>query len=331
MRFVNRLRSALTRRVQRAHRRQSFKRFVVANLEPQEIRTRREADTAIIESAHGVVLRTMTPSPPALIGALSSLGIPAGAEFAVWDYIGRHKFPHFDPSKKPSVPARPALDSAQYLHRQHRNTFHDLPPAQTSRLRDAFRLRPGDRVLEAGPYVGFGTVKMSHLVGRKGRVLSAEPIRQNHELLDANLRANGATNARTELSAIGPVDGEMKLTMGRECQANSLVEGVVTGREVPVPVRRIDSLCEENDLLPNFVILTINGAELSAVQASLDFLAGLENLRVIAPGWYSDEHGKVGPRLAHALESIGLSVVVSRDLLIFAYRHQRCADAVRDV
>jgi hypothetical protein len=105
-------------------------------------------------------------------------------------------------------------------------------------------------------------------------------------------------------------------------QRISLVPGVVEAQAVaqPVPARSLESLCRQERLTPTFVILTINGAELMAVEGSAEFLQRCASLRVIAPGWYRDPDGPIGPRLAARLRGLGFSVVSTRDHLVFAYK-----------
>lgn len=64
-------------------------------------------------------------------------------------------------------------------------------------------VQPGDVVLEAGANIGSHTVPLARMAGPQGRVHAFEPQTHVHQLLCANLIANGLTNASTWQSALG--------------------------------------------------------------------------------------------------------------------------------
>ncbi|RYF66067.1 MAG: FkbM family methyltransferase [Comamonadaceae bacterium] len=69
-------------------------------------------------------------------------------------------------------------------------------------------VRPGDVVLEAGANIGSHTVPLAKLAGETGRVHAFEPQGFTHQLLCANLIANGCTNTRPWNVALGAAPGE---------------------------------------------------------------------------------------------------------------------------
>lgn len=296
-------------------------RFVEQNLEGGEIRARIENGLCLIECRDGTKLYCPREDARAVRGAISRVeGVSPGAEAAVLHYLLRYKFPHYDPSTRPGVVGIPGVIARQFfLHRQHYNTFLDLPENQRRGLIERFALRAGEVVLEAGPYLAFGTVGMSRQVGPAGRVISAEPIERNHSMALRNLRSNGITNVSLHRCAVGGIDVTAQILDGGQ-QATSLVSGVVRGGATPCEVLRIETLAEKENATPTFIVLTINGAELAAIEGSRDYLASLGSVRIIAPGWYSDENGKIGPRLVRLLERLGFNVVASPGHLVFAYK-----------
>ena len=70
-------------------------------------------------------------------------------------------------------------------------------------------VQAGEVVLEAGANVGTHTVPLAKLVGTTGRVHAFEPQGFTHQLLCANLIANGCTNTRAWNCAIGAMPGEV--------------------------------------------------------------------------------------------------------------------------
>lgn len=69
----------------------------------------------------------------------------------------------------------------------------------------------GGVCLDVGANVGLHTVAMSRRVGPAGRVFAFEPDPHNFELLEANVRLNGASNVIARQCAIGDADGTRRL------------------------------------------------------------------------------------------------------------------------
>lgn len=296
-------------------------RLVEQNLERGEISARIENDLYLIECCDGTTLSCPREDTVAVRGDLPWMdGVSPGAEAAVLQYLLRYKFPHYDPSNRPQTVGVPSVIARHlFLHKQHHNTFLDLPENERSGLVERFALRPDEVVLEAGPYLGFGTVRMSRQVGPLGRVISAEPIERNRSMVMRNLRSNGIMNVSLHRCAVGGIDGTAHIRDGGR-QANSLVWGVVTGGATPCEVLRIETLAKREKAIPTLIVLTINGAELMAVEGSRDYLSSLRNIRMIVPGWYSDENGTIGPRLVRLLEQLGFSVTATPGHMVFAYK-----------
>ena len=298
-----------------------LRRLIDSNVDPNELTVERHDDGFLLHLEDGTRLLTTSTPEPGFAGALSNkYRLPEGGEIALYDYVLRFKYPHFDPARRPSSPRgwRFALEFA--MHLQHRNTFWSLDPWTRSRLISIFSLQKGDRVFEAGPYLGFGSVGMARLVGEDGRIVSLEAGPDTYQALRQNLEMNELTNVSAHYGGLGAKDGEMLISEQHD-QRISLVEGVVAASSTrSVPTRSIESLCEEEGLAPNFMILTINGAELMAIEGSAGFLSRCEGLRVNVPGWYRDERGPIGPRIAECLQAIGFEVITTRDHLVFAYK-----------
>lgn len=298
-----------------------LKRLIESNVEPGEVTVESDDKGFLLKLADGTNLLSTSTPEPSYHGVLSNkYSLPPGGEIALYDYVLRYKFPHFDPSRRPNSPfgMRFALEFA--MHLQHRNSFWSLDSWTRSRLTSVFALSEGDRVFEAGPYLGFGTLGMSARVGSNGRVVSLEAGPDTYQVMQRNLEMNGVTNASSHYGALGVDDGEMVISEQID-QRISLVDGVVDSASThTMPTRSIQSLCREEGLEPNFIILTINGAELMAIEGSADFLSRCEGLRLNVPGWYRDDKGPIGPRIAVCLKDLGFEVVTTRDYLVFAYK-----------
>jgi FkbM family methyltransferase len=127
-------------------------------------------------------------------------------------------------------------------------------PALGALIRKA--LRPGMTFVDAGANIGYFSVLASGLVGSEGRVVCVEPDGRNVEILRANLRRNGCSNAsvlplaawseRIEVNLMrtssgGALTRVAPATEGDVVQADRL-DDVVRG---PVDFLKVD--CETTD------------------------------------------------------------------------------------
>ena len=133
-----------------------------------------------------------------------------------------------------------------------------------------YQLKPGDVVVEAGAYVGYYTLKMSQEVGPTGRVIAVEPVDENRNIILKNIEANDIQNVTVLPYAIWNEKGTVTFYL-TDRQKNSLLPGLLRGkgkvREVVVPTVTIDSIVAETGIgTPDFVIITVNGVEVQALE-----------------------------------------------------------------
>lgn len=250
---------------------------------------------------------------------MEHLGIPKGFEEVVLAYLTRYKFPHFMPQRKMKPGMIPINWMPYPVHPQHQNTLQELPGKLAGELTEILSLSAGDRVLEIGSFIGFGTVQMSRLVGSRGKVVAVEADDAAFAVLTKNVRQNNLSNAISRNYAIGDNDRDEATFWKSRMQANSLVE-IKGAKPGAVRMRKISSVLNETELIPNFIILTINGFELKALESSRELLNEARPLRVITPGWYKDEQGYYAPRIIKLLKSHNFKVFSTKGMHIFAYK-----------
>jgi FkbM family methyltransferase len=261
--------------------------------------------------------------------AISDSSLPTLRDYKIPDthignllsYIIRYKFPHCMPVTKINTGFFPRTIFPSLLHRQHINTVYELPNNKQEEFKSAFTLRPGDQILEFGPFIGFGTLRMSQLVSPDGHIVSVEADTEAFNILNLNLQHNNIQNVTTLNYAISDVDDDNSLIYKGEQQANSIIKNLIkNGQTAVVKSRTILSIVQQTNFTPNFIILTINGAEYRALYACREFLQNATPLRIITPGWYHDREGKIGPRIVKLLSSLGFNVSYTRGMHIFAYK-----------
>ncbi len=231
------------------------------------------------------------------------------------DIITRFLYPQ-------AIPVAP--DIPQY-HRlafswHHTETIRDmdLTPEDKLILSNRFVLRKEDVVLDVGAYIGYGTMGMSRQVGNKGRVIAFECNPAVLKLLTKNVRDNYLDNITVIPKGAWRSQGSIDLGFQLENQAKSLIEGL-TGPNL-VEVSTIDSVVTSLHLdRVNFISLTINGAEIEALQGAMDTMIRYKpNLSVT--GWVYRDGQPLWKVVKPMLEDIGYSCLVGKRGRVLAWK-----------
>ena len=140
---------------------------------------------------------------------------------------------------------------------------------------DAFRrdVRPGDVVFDVGANLGAYTLLFAQWVGAQGRVFAFEPAPQPYQglrqLLDANALASRVTPMQAAVSA---VEGTATFFASGTDGASRIVDGVVDGT-ISGPTVTIDSVCRREGVLPRFIKVDAEGAELDVLRGARETIA----------------------------------------------------------
>jgi FkbM family methyltransferase len=133
-----------------------------------------------------------------------------------------------------------------------------------------YQLKNGDVVVEAGAYIGYYTLKMSQVVGPKGQVVAVEPVEENRRIIKKNLKANDIHNVIVLPYAVWNEKGTTVFHL-TNWQKNSLLPEPLRGKgrihTRNIPTNTIDQIIVETGIsTPDFVIITVNGVEVEALQ-----------------------------------------------------------------
>jgi len=71
----------------------------------------------------------------------------------------------------------------------------------------------GATVVDVGAYIGYFTIHLASLVGPAGRVLAFEPLQQNVDAIEVNMRLNGFHNATIVPSAVSDEEGHLEMSL----------------------------------------------------------------------------------------------------------------------
>ncbi|MDH3673078.1 MAG: FkbM family methyltransferase [Gammaproteobacteria bacterium] len=184
--------------------------------------------------------------------------------------------------------------------------------------------RPGDVVCDVGANVGFYTVALAHAVGPRGRVFAFEPLSENVERLEENIKLNGFRNVTVHGCALGERDGiatfctaedgayggtavtPRRGVVGRSiCTPSTLVHAIT---ETKVPIRKLDSVWNESGR-PRIraIKIDVEGAETSALLGARQVLNASKPLLLVEV----DTHA-ARDRLSAMLTPLGYRLIKPR-------------------
>ena len=143
-------------------------------------------------------------------------------------------------------------------------------------------LSEGQRVIDVGANVGYLTIPMGLKVGVTGCVIACEPEPENLNRLRMNVSRNDLRNVDIRPTAVGNHDGETSLRLGDDSAYHTtaspsdllaITAAHETGRQVRVPVIRLDTLWEDLGTPSiDLIKIDVEGTELDVLRGSVRLL-----------------------------------------------------------
>lgn len=212
------------------------------------------------------------------------------------------------------------------FHLQHIETIEDLPglsSAQKNELKDIYLPKPGESFVDVGAYIGMGTIRMSKEIGANAKIIAIEADSDSLELLESNILRNNLSNV-----TIVP-----KGVWSRECisdfhkagaQANSLIDNIVNSKDVvPIKTTTLDTIIQNSDVgCVDIISITINGAEVEAVEGMKETLKRCNAIRLSIAGWYKRGNKRICDIISPILRELGLNVVVGQKGGVLAWKQR---------
>jgi FkbM family methyltransferase len=137
-----------------------------------------------------------------------------------------------------------------------------------------FTPQPGMIVFDAGAHAGTTTYFLSRLVGETGHVYAFEPDDGNRKVLCENIQRHALKNVTVLPWALGGHTGKAIFS-----HDNSMGSGLLDfGHHADASLHRevdiftLTDACQRLEVVPHFMKMDIEGAELGLVGASLEFL-----------------------------------------------------------
>jgi|HubBroStandDraft_4_1064222.scaffolds.fasta_scaffold108375_2 FkbM family methyltransferase len=126
-------------------------------------------------------------------------------------------------------------------------------------------LQPGMTVIDAGANIGYYTALAASIVGVRGKVFAFEPSPYAYGRLAEWIKENGVRQVSAFNMGLGDHDGTLDLYVPPESYGNhdpSVVEYCSGMNRITVPIRRLESVIEEFDLLcVDFMKVDVEGYE----------------------------------------------------------------------
>jgi FkbM family methyltransferase len=175
---------------------------------------------------------------------------------------------------------RTVLDFSQpglHRYRRHGLAFYCPSLAEDDSMdayTDFYHPQPGDIVWDVGANAGMTAYFFAQMVGPVGRVYAFEPDDTNYEFLLRNIEMHQLSNVTPVKAALpsqtGTASFDMDGTMG--AGLTHLLSYSVAGYSKVVETLSLQDACTQFGSVPNYIKMDIEGAELSAITSSLDFL-----------------------------------------------------------
>lgn len=144
----------------------------------------------------------------------------------------------------------------------------------------ATELGEGDVAIDVGAHAGQYSLLMASMCGASGTVVAIEPDPYARETLARNIALNpGVNSPLVEAFALSDSPGHTSLFSRRGNSQSSLVRAAVDFgdggvEEIAVPVTTLDQYLEELGLVPQFVKIDAEGAEIRILKGAARLLAG---------------------------------------------------------
>lgn len=239
---------------------------------------------------------------------------------ALCDAVVRWRYPHMAVGFL-SLPW-PKKERA-FFHPQHKNFAQEdikFSADLKEEICEVFRPRKGWTVVDIGAYFGHGALSFARAVGDSGSVLCIEASVDNCEILKETFKRNRLDNVSVRQHAISNIPDELiEFYLGKR-QANAMDSSVAGEKVVTVQTTSLPKLIMEMEKAPDIISMTVNGAEVEAVQGLIGFNEEFLPRRMLMPGWYKKDGGYRYKLLDPMLRELGYKVATTTGGMVFAWQ-----------
>ena len=135
--------------------------------------------------------------------------------------------------------------------------------------------------LSLGANIGYFTIFLADVIGEKGKVFAVEPEQENVELLKKNILANDLQNIEVIPKAISMHNEKVKFQISKMSGDHTIVTDENSTNTIEMDAIGIDEYFTDVLSKINFVIFTIEGAELKALKGMTETLRQSKELTLM--------------------------------------------------
>ena len=138
----------------------------------------------------------------------------------------------------------------------------------------SYHPKAGDVVWDVGAHAGMSAYYLAQMVGPSGKVYAFEPDATNYEFLVRNIEMHQLSNVTPVKAALSDTSGMAMFFMDGTMSAglSDYISYTAAAKSVEVQTLSLRDACEQFGGVPTYIKMDIEGAELSVIESSLDFL-----------------------------------------------------------
>jgi len=195
----------------------------------------------------------------------------------------------------------------------------------------------GSTVIQVGMWRLENALRVANAIGSNGKALILEASPPHAEKISTELTKRGYSNVTVVNCAAWSENTEIELQLSDDPSGHQL-EGVdldmpmeLKGQSVKVPARRVDDVAKEHGFSdPDYMEVTVNGAELQVLEGMPDLVNGCN--RLLVAGMMRNEGEPQNRLVSKFLSELGFNTTISKtgykisdewgnvDGHVFAYR-----------
>ncbi len=179
-----------------------------------------------------------------------------------------------------------------------------------------YTIKKGDVIAEMGAFMGYYTMYLSEKVGTSGKIVAIEPIPDNIEFLEKNIKKNNLKNVT--IIPKGVWKEKSKSTFFKkqdDHQSASLVLNTENKNKFVVDVDSLDNiLFNANVNHVDFMIIQLNGVEYEALEG----LTKIKPKNISIAARYNNDNVKTSEKIKVLLEQRNYDVKIVEKDYVFA-------------
>lgn len=236
------------------------------------------------------------------------------------DGVTRYTYPHVGGAVlSMDIP----IDKRYMFHPQQKNFLleeQSIPEEARKKISEHFKPQPGWNCLDVGAFLGHGATWLREKIGPDGKIICVEANAHNRAVIGSQMKHNNFTNVDAKYAAIWHTSGETITFNLTSRQGNAIDNKVVNGSsKVDVETVSIDSLTKELGSAADFLSLTVNGAEVEAIEGMKYMNKKDLPKRIISPAWYPKDGVSRMKFIEPLYKELGYNYVATKGELTFAW------------